>query len=236
MRLTTRRGYRARYYERRWFLTGEPRDGHRVASRRCVCSIARTAAGCTPEPTSAPAPTPAARPDLSGVWMAFAVENPDGGGNAVRYSPRGTGAARRVRVAVQLDPRDGRLVLRDGHAERDAVDGVLSHRDRAARVAARDAGRARDAGAARLSRWPLASRGLPADRRRPLGRHVGRRHARHRHDAALRVAAPPVAAHGADADRRARVSHEARRHHGAPVGVRCERRETRSTTTCSWSR
>ena len=28
-------------------------------------------------------------PDLSGVWMAFAVENPDGGGNAPRYSPEG---------------------------------------------------------------------------------------------------------------------------------------------------
>ena len=46
-----------------------------------------------PEPASAPAPTgTAAHPDLSGVWMAFAVENPDGGGNAVRYSPEGQAA------------------------------------------------------------------------------------------------------------------------------------------------
>jgi hypothetical protein len=37
-------------------------------------------------------PAAAARespPDLSGVWMAFAVVNPDGGGNAPRYSPEG---------------------------------------------------------------------------------------------------------------------------------------------------
>jgi hypothetical protein len=48
--------------------------------------------GCMPEPTSAPATMPVAHPDLSGVWMAFAVENPDGGGNAVRYSPEGQAA------------------------------------------------------------------------------------------------------------------------------------------------
>jgi hypothetical protein len=29
-------------------------------------------------------------PDFSGVWMAFAVENPDGGGNTPAYSPAGT--------------------------------------------------------------------------------------------------------------------------------------------------
>jgi hypothetical protein len=48
--------------------------------------------GCMPEPASAPAPTAVAHPDLSGVWMAFAVENPDGGGNAVRYSREGQAA------------------------------------------------------------------------------------------------------------------------------------------------
>jgi hypothetical protein len=47
---------------------------------------------CTAPPeesaaTAAPAERPV--PDLSGVWMAFAVENPDGGGNAPRYSPAG---------------------------------------------------------------------------------------------------------------------------------------------------
>jgi hypothetical protein len=51
------------------------------------------AAACTPTPpateTAAEAP---AHPDLSGVWMAFAVENPDGGGNAPRYSAEGQAA------------------------------------------------------------------------------------------------------------------------------------------------
>jgi hypothetical protein len=44
---------------------------------------------CAPEPTSAPAPAPPTRLDFSGVWMAFAVENPDGTGNAPQYSPEG---------------------------------------------------------------------------------------------------------------------------------------------------
>jgi hypothetical protein len=44
-------------------------------------------AGCTPAPP--PAASKPAPPDLSGVWMAFAVENPDGGGNAPRYSSEG---------------------------------------------------------------------------------------------------------------------------------------------------
>jgi hypothetical protein len=48
-------------------------------------------AACSP-PASPAASTTAERPavpDLSGVWMAFAVENPDGSGNAPRYSPEG---------------------------------------------------------------------------------------------------------------------------------------------------
>ena len=44
---------------------------------------------CTPAPPPTAAPTAAEHPDLSGVWMAFAVENPDGGGNAPRYSAEG---------------------------------------------------------------------------------------------------------------------------------------------------
>jgi hypothetical protein len=46
-------------------------------------------AACTPSPSTSLEPAPAAPADLSGVWMAFAVENPDGGGNAPRYSPEG---------------------------------------------------------------------------------------------------------------------------------------------------
>ncbi len=51
--------------------------------------IALGVAACTPAPsTPSAAPAPGV-PDLSGVWMAFAVENPDGGGNAPRYSAEG---------------------------------------------------------------------------------------------------------------------------------------------------
>ena len=48
------------------------------------------ATACTPTapPDEADAEAPS-HPDLSGVWMAFAVENPDGGGNAPRYSAAG---------------------------------------------------------------------------------------------------------------------------------------------------
>lgn len=46
-------------------------------------------AACTPTPSADSQPAPATTPDLSGVWMAFAVENPDGAGNAPRYSPEG---------------------------------------------------------------------------------------------------------------------------------------------------
>ncbi len=62
-------------------------------------------------------------------------------------------------------------VLRHGHAERDDVDGVVSHRDRAARLAARDAGRARDAGAPRLPR--RARRTPPTSCRQGVGHSVG---------------------------------------------------------------
>jgi hypothetical protein len=44
---------------------------------------------CTPAPPTTAAPAAAEHPDLSGVWMAFAVENPDGSGNAPRYSAEG---------------------------------------------------------------------------------------------------------------------------------------------------
>ena len=59
------------------------------SSLTCTATFAVCAA-CTPPPAANVEPTSAAEPpDLSGVWMAFAVENPDGGGNAVRYSAEG---------------------------------------------------------------------------------------------------------------------------------------------------
>jgi hypothetical protein len=56
-----------------------------------VIGLAVLAAACAPEtpPAAAAAIAAPAPPDLSGVWMAFAVENPDGGGNAPRYSAEG---------------------------------------------------------------------------------------------------------------------------------------------------
>ena len=77
---------------------------------------------------------------------------------------------------------------------------------------------------------------FPADGRRALRRHVGRRYARHRHDVAVRVADSAVAAVGADAHRRARASDEARRHRGPRDRASWRASRSRSTTMCSSSR
>jgi hypothetical protein len=53
-----------------------------------LCALLGSAA-CTPPPSQGTQSTTAAPPDLSGVWMAFAVENPAGGGNMPRYSAAG---------------------------------------------------------------------------------------------------------------------------------------------------
>jgi len=58
-----------------------------------LAAFAMLAASCSAPPASTPAVDSASRPpDLSGVWMAFAVENPDGTGNAPSYSAEGTAA------------------------------------------------------------------------------------------------------------------------------------------------
>ena len=57
-------------------------------SLTCAATLALCTA-CTPPPQAAEEAAAAAHPDLSGVWMAFAVENPAGTGNAPRYSPEG---------------------------------------------------------------------------------------------------------------------------------------------------
>ena len=59
-----------------------------------ACVAALLVPACTPEPSTsaqpaAAQPAAATHPDLSGVWMAFAVEKPDGTGNAPRYSLEG---------------------------------------------------------------------------------------------------------------------------------------------------
>jgi hypothetical protein len=58
-----------------------------------VLTLLLLGAACAPTPYFADGPTGnAARPNFSGVWMAFAVENPDGDRNAPRYSAAGEAA------------------------------------------------------------------------------------------------------------------------------------------------
>ena len=58
-----------------------------------VAVLGLVAAACSPTTPPGDAETEAPeRVDLSGVWMAFAVENPDGGGNTPRYSAEGQAA------------------------------------------------------------------------------------------------------------------------------------------------
>lgn len=55
-----------------------------------VSSLLLLTFGCSPRPQSVQAPAgSSSHPDFSGVWMAFAVENPDGDGDAPRYSAEG---------------------------------------------------------------------------------------------------------------------------------------------------
>jgi hypothetical protein len=59
--------------------------------------------GCTAE-----APSTAPRvPDLSGVWMAFAVENPAGGGNAAQHSVEGRAALDAFAAGFSSIPETG---------------------------------------------------------------------------------------------------------------------------------
>jgi len=65
-------------------------------------------AGCSGARTEGPAAEAAApRPDFSGVWMAFAVENPDGGGNAPQYSAEGTARLDAFKAQFRSIPETG---------------------------------------------------------------------------------------------------------------------------------
>jgi hypothetical protein len=66
--------------------------------------------GCSAPPATTPSAgeaAPAAGRDLSGVWMAFAVENPDGTGNAPRYSAEGTAALAEFAAQFREIPETG---------------------------------------------------------------------------------------------------------------------------------
>jgi hypothetical protein len=82
---------------------------------RCPATVAAlavlaVASGCSAPPSATPsgaaAPPPAGR-DLSGVWMAFAVENPDGTGNAPRYSAEGSAALAEFAAQFSSIPETG---------------------------------------------------------------------------------------------------------------------------------
>jgi hypothetical protein len=67
-----------------------------------------------PAETAAEAPPEPAPPDLSGVWMAFAVENPDGGGNMPRYSAAGQAALDAFAAQFRAIPETGAACLGTG--------------------------------------------------------------------------------------------------------------------------
>jgi hypothetical protein len=59
-------------------------------------------------------PQPATPPDFSGVWMAFAVENPDGGGTTPRYSAEGTAKLDAFAASFRSIPETGKWCLGTG--------------------------------------------------------------------------------------------------------------------------
>lgn len=64
------------------------------------------AAACSPPAADTAAPARSV-PDLSGVWMAFAVENPAGTGNAPQYSPEGEAALAEFAAQFTSIPETG---------------------------------------------------------------------------------------------------------------------------------
>lgn len=76
------------------------------------------ATACTPTAppaeTAAEAPPAPAHPDLSGVWMAFAVENPEGGGNMPRYSAAGQAALDAFAAQFREIPETGAACVGTG--------------------------------------------------------------------------------------------------------------------------
>lgn len=66
-------------------------------------------ASCTPAPSAASAP-----PDFSGVWMAFAVENPAGGGNTPVYSDEGKARLEAFKAQYTEIPETGLWCLGTG--------------------------------------------------------------------------------------------------------------------------
>jgi hypothetical protein len=82
-----------------------------------ACLVLGLLAGACSEtapPGEAVAATPPAVPDLSGVWMAFAVQNPDGGGNQPRYTDEGLAALDAYRAQFSEIPDTGEFCFGTG--------------------------------------------------------------------------------------------------------------------------
>lgn len=76
-------------------------------------AIAALLLACTPSSPGGAAAA-ASPPDLSGVWMAFAVENPDGGGNTPQYSPEGKARLDAFAGQFRSIPETGKWCLGTG--------------------------------------------------------------------------------------------------------------------------
>lgn len=86
-----------------------------LARANCALLLGLLAGACSPTATpEAPAAAAPAHPDLSGVWMAFAVENPDGGGNAPRYSAEGLAALDAYAAQFSAIPETGAFCVPTG--------------------------------------------------------------------------------------------------------------------------
>jgi hypothetical protein len=72
-----------------------------------LATLALCAACSPPAANVEPAPAAAEHPDLSGVWMAFAVENPAGTGNAPQYSPEGQATLDEFAAQFRAIPETG---------------------------------------------------------------------------------------------------------------------------------
>jgi hypothetical protein len=93
---------------------GEKQGDAMIAFRRMTVAAAvlmLAACSAREEPRAGAAVAP---PDLSGTWMAFAVENPDGGGNAPQYSAAGAAKLDAFAAQFRAIPETGKWCLGTG--------------------------------------------------------------------------------------------------------------------------
>jgi hypothetical protein len=79
---------------------------HRVMRIAALSALLLATSACKGPPPTAQSP-----PDFSGVWMAFAAENPDGGGNTPQYSEAGTARLDAFAAQFRSIPETGKWCL-----------------------------------------------------------------------------------------------------------------------------